>query len=170
MSDNVEMLQNFRRSDVTISLEVISNGTRKLRPLRYSDRPGRPAVIARVDPPVPEGERNVQLPKLWRGAGRKPMLDGVETPPHCIVLPGVMGLCILAKLRYQSIASFREAHHGSRMLILVAVAKASSESVRVQSSRRSRSWRIGLIEPGVSGAGPMIAHNFAHAPKKRLSV
>ena len=86
MRDEIEPRQHERVRHIMVLLEIVRDTPREDWPLLQSDRATRPAVVAGVDPAVPEGQGDVQPSELGRGPGRKLVLDAVEATADGVVL------------------------------------------------------------------------------------
>src|SRR5438067_1013100 len=102
--DEIESREHERIRDVVILLEIVRHPPRQDGPVLLRDRPPRPTVVARVDPAVPEGKRDVQAPQLGRGTGGELVLEPIEPAADRVVALGLVVGRIRAQLSDERVA------------------------------------------------------------------
>src|SRR5437667_5387584 len=112
MLNGVEARAHLRILDRTIVLEVLHNRAREHRPLCGLDT-GRclPLVIARVDPRVPEGERDLELRDTVVVTGGEAVLETVESPSDLVELSGFMRRRVGREIAGKQLACIRDRQH-----------------------------------------------------------
>src|SRR5919198_6501920 len=85
IGDEIEPREHDTVRDVRVLREIVRDAASEDGPIVLTDGPAREAVVSRVDPTVPERERNVQPGELRRRAHRKVMLESVEAATDRVV-------------------------------------------------------------------------------------
>src|SRR5206468_12997172 len=99
--DEIEAGDHERILNVTIGGEVVGDAAREGGPECFGDCAAGPAVVARVDPAVPEGESDVETSELRLRADGELVLETVEAPADSVVVTGLVIERVLAQLLHQ---------------------------------------------------------------------
>ena len=111
MRDEIKMLENLGVCYFAVGTEIVCDRSGESGPVidRYGTR--GPSVIARMNPAIPERERDVKLAELWRRSARKPMLEPVEAPANGVELIGLMCIGVKTQVRHERIPRLHVIHH-----------------------------------------------------------
>lgn len=85
MSNEIEASQHIWRAHLPICREVRCDVLSEFRPIAERDRPAGPSVIPRVNPAIPERERDVELCQFGSVASREFVLETVEAPADFVI-------------------------------------------------------------------------------------
>src|SRR5437867_3886654 len=109
MLNGVKACAHLRVLDRPIVLEVLRNRAREHWPLGGLNPRGRlPLVVPRVDPRVPECERDLELGDAVVITRREAVLETVEPPSNLVELPGFMRRRIGREIAGKQLACIRD--------------------------------------------------------------
>src|SRR5205085_741729 len=111
MRDQIEAGQHGGIRDLAVRLEIVGDAASQHWPIGDANTSARPAVVSRVDPSVPERERDMQAGELRRRPGRELVLHAVEAAADRVITLGLMVERVLAQFLDERVARLFVCEH-----------------------------------------------------------